>query len=253
MRYFIALLFFSSFFGLTIKAQIGVNTTDPTEFLDIDGNIRIRNAVNIESLADPSGYASQLKMNSKGVWGYVKDRKPNNYTFYNVYSYEMKNPVVSTTITPNQSEGISVPLGVSIKVEIPPRSAAIFFIDYNIPISIVRRMDLPIESFNINYVGFTLFKTGDIELQDGSRKFTVFRPASEDVASVGMPVLGKSVQKVENTTDKMMYIDYYLTGYIETNPLGLTVRFGGFAPIYQTNGGKGMMTIKSFVKDIPST
>lgn len=245
--FFTFLVYIFSYF-IVINAQIGINTENPTEALDINGNVRVRTPVNIESLADPSDYTNVLRLNSAGVLGYAKERKPvSGYTFYDVYSHEMPAPV--TSILANAS----LPLNVSIEVEIPPHSAAIFFIDYNIPISVDRVKSSPVEDLNTSYVGITLFKTGGVELQEGSRKFTLFRPASADAAAVGMPVLGKSVQKMENPTGSTLTISFYLNGYIETNPSNIPIRFGMYSATGQNyNWGKGLMTIMSYVKDLES-
>lgn len=248
MRYFFTFLFYISSFFIVINAQIGINTENPTEALDINGNVRVRTPINIETLTDPSDYNNVLRLNSDGVLGYAKELKPiSGYTFYDVYSHEMAAPVTSTLAN------ASLPLNVSITVEIPPRCAAIFFIDYNIPISVDRVKGTPVEDLNTDYVGITLFKTGGVELQDGSRKFTLYRPASINAAAVGMPVLGKSVQKIENPSNTMVNINFYLNGYIEGNPSNLSIRFGMYSATGQNyNWGKGLMTIMSYMKDLES-
>lgn len=245
MKIFLALtLVFTTY--LQAYTQVGINTEDPTEMLDINGNIRLHRSVNLDSISDPSDYTNILRMNSSGVFGYIKEKKTlGGYTFYDVYSQEMHAPVTSML-----TNG-SVPLNVSIKAQVPPNSSAIFFIDYNIPISADKNKNEPIESFSLNYLGIALFKTGDIELEEGSRKFTVFRPANTTTSAIGMPVLGKSVQKVKNTTDNTMYIDYYLHGYIEGNTSNNPIRFGMYSATGSNfNWGRGLMTIMAYVKDI---
>ena len=226
--------------------QVGINTENPTEMLDINGNMRLRSSVNLDSISDPSDYTNILRMNSSGVFGYVKEKKTlGGYTFYDVYSQEMSVPVTSTL-----TNG-SIPLNVSIRVQVPANSSAIFFIDYNIPISADKAANVSIESFPLSYLGITLFKTGNIELEEGSRKFTVSRPANGTTSAIGMPVLGKSVQKVKNSTDEIMHIDYYLNGYIEGNTSNTTIRCGMYSPTGSNfNWGRGLMTIMSYVKDI---
>lgn len=141
--------------------QVGINTENPTEMLDINGNMRLRSSVNLDSISDPSDYTNILRMNSSGVFGYVKEKKTlGGYTFYDVYSQEMSVPVTSTL-----TNG-SIPLNVSIRVQVPANSSAIFFIDYNIPISADKAANVSIESFPLSYLGITLFKTGNIELEE---------------------------------------------------------------------------------------
>ncbi|MDR1876948.1 MAG: hypothetical protein LBQ84_04925 [Flavobacteriaceae bacterium] len=235
------------FTNVLAYSQVGIYTDSPTETLDVNGNIRIRKLVDIDTLQNPYEYTHVLKVNSDGVLGTMEERKmaSNNYDFYGVYSAIMSEPVVNSSLAKN---GEYIDLGVSLKVEIPPRSAAIFFIDYNIPINF-----LAIQSSYIGYLGITLFKSGSVEgkleeIQEGSRKFSASTPSPRADVS-GMPVLGKAVEKIDNNTDSRIYVDYYLYGYIEVNDNEAPIKFGMYSATGNNyNWGKGTMTIMSYIQ-----
>ncbi len=171
-----------------IFAQVGINTSSPTKDLDINGEIRIRNlptqTSNILIGADAEG-----NIGTSAIY-LPSDIKSTRATSN-----------VDVVIPP--SSGITtidnINLGLSTTVTIPENKEAFIIISYSVPIGI--------SSFKnpTGYYGIRFLRDG-LELQEGSRKFSIIRNMASVNNTYTDHYLPSSFERV---------IVFSLNGYIE--------------------------------------
>lgn len=146
----IALLISTS---VPIFGQVGINTTNPTATLDVNGTIRIR------QLEDAPG-SHVLSINEEG-----KVSKFKTYLLYDGDEVVAHGPVQELLAG---SETINdIDLGLKIAVFIPRDIDAKVIVNYSVP------MGTSLENNpEKTYIGLTFLKDG-IEMPQGSRKFTL--------------------------------------------------------------------------------
>jgi len=234
----LSIVIFSSAFG-----QVGINTPTPTETLDVNGNARVRNPIDIEGTNQLSRFNRRILSDENGVLGYVPNFSKITYGLDNIYEATMST-VISTT-----SSG-TLFLNLSTTITIPAKTNALIVIDYNIPVYRING-----SGGNCSYAGITLMKStngaANQELEQGSRKFTFASYAGNSATAQGLPVAGKAVDNIINNTNSPITIVYTPLGYTETN--STTVYFG----MWQNSGsgvnfnwGRGSMTATSYFKSL---
>lgn len=233
-----------------IIAQVGINTNNPTETLDVNGNARVRSMKEINTGALTLEYNRQIVANENGTLGYVLNSSSVvPWTFV-----DNKYATLSAPISSNIEIGY-VYLGFQIPVTIPPNTQAQVVINYNMPV-----LHSNPQANTIGYIGCTLFKSingGSItELEMGSRKYTVpgaYNGGIYGAAALGNLISGFAIDIISNNGNAPMNIVYELDGYIEGNNSATSrVTFGMYAaasaPNY--NWGRGAMSAQIFTKPI---
>ncbi|KIA92678.1 hypothetical protein OA93_23005 [Flavobacterium sp. KMS] len=245
-KLFILCLILFSLLGYS-QTQVGINTLNPNQTLDVNGRARIRTMTNVNTEALTLEYNNRVVSNSDGILGYVV----NNSSTTVPWSFnDNKNAVLSSPIS-SQQRGGTVNLNFSITVTIPAKSQSQVVVKYNMPVMHSSR-----RSGTIGYVGCTLFKSvnggSDVELEMGSRKYTVvgsYKGPSE-VTALGLPISGFAVDIISNPGNIPMDIVYKVDGYVEFNYD--TVTFGMLTASSEDNAnwGRGAMSARIFTKPV---
>ncbi|MCV9932907.1 hypothetical protein OIU80_11485 [Flavobacterium sp. LS1R47] len=227
------------------QSQVGINTFNPTQTLDVNGGARVRNMKNINTEALTLEYNHQIVANSDGNLGYVLNSNTTVPWSFNDNKYDVLTKPISSGLRTGR-----VPLNFSITISIPAKSQAQVVINYNMPV-----MHSSHTPNTIGYLGCTLYKSvndgSDIELDMGSRKYTV--PNNYNgiaVTALGMPVAGFAIDIISNPGDTPMNVAYKVDGYVESN--AATVTFGMYtaSPGINYNWGRGVMSAQIFTKPI---
>ena len=210
----IAFLLFTS---LTL-AQIGINTTNPTKDLDVNGELRIRNLPYLIS----SEFLASDNLGNIGKYNPLLISEISSV----IASSNIDVLINTSTIVNN------INLGLSTTIFIPANKEAIIIIDYSVPIGV--------SSFTnpIGYYGITFRKNGSEEVA-GSRKFSFNINENANMVTVFN-------HYVENFTSSSIdrYITYSLNGYVEThNNSSNTFRFNMWDSLGENyNWGKATLS-----------
>ena len=210
-------------------AQVGINTTNPTKELDINGELRIRRLPTQTSNtligADRDGNIGKSTV-------YLPSDIKSTMATANVDVVVGSSSVITTII--------DIDLGLSTRVTIPANKEAFVIISYSVPIGI--------STFKnpTGYYGIRFLRDG-IELQEGSRKFSInHSPRTSNMASVSNTYtdhyLPSSFERV---------IVFSLNGYIERieSEEEDVFRFNMWAPFGDNfNWGKASLTKQVYIK-----
>ncbi|WP_123867364.1 hypothetical protein [Chryseobacterium joostei] len=226
---------------LAANNNVGIGTETPSEKLDVEGNARIRTLVDIEGTNQIPRFTRRVMSDANGVLGYEPNISKSTYGLDNIYENAMSNQI-STTITNG-----NVPLNLSNTIVVPANTEALIVIDYNIPILK--------KGGYVAYMGITLKKStnggADVELEQGSRKYTTPSYSDNSAPAQGFPIVGKAVDHITNNTSSPITIVYKPLGYVEDNIT--TVYFGMWTNSgtgANFNWGRGSMTVTSYLKSL---
>lgn len=215
-----------------VLAQIGIGTMEPTAELEIKGDIIFRGLKQVNT----TEYYRRIVVDNDGNVGYL-DKDPEGFFFNNV----------SFTYMPRQvgiSQNREVDLNIGLDVDIPPRTKVLVIINYNIPVFI----DYDRLNISMTTAGIELMKSenGKITpLVEGNRKFSF--SMSYNYLEQGMFVEGVYVDEVENLTDNLSKVRYYLVGFTEAG--NFEVLFSSNPDnLNETSMGVGNMSVKVFSK-----
>ncbi|WP_298556160.1 hypothetical protein [uncultured Algibacter sp.] len=232
MMYKFTLLYFTllCFCNLSFS-QIGINTTDPTKDLDVNGELRIRN-LPINNLA-----TSVLTADADG-----NISKSQNFVLWDVDSQVAVVPVnysTSADIIVN-----NIDLGLSIVVTIPANVEARIIMNYSVP------MGLASFTEPVGYYGIRFLKDG-VEAPSGSRKFSVLNNSDNQEETANMITISNVYTENLASAAAVRTITYTLNGYIEQLRSGIThnYRFNMWdanPPNY--NWGRATLTKTVYIK-----
>lgn len=221
--------------GYQANAQVGIETDKPTEALDINGIVRVRNlptdgATNAIR-TNPDGTASSAnnqtftatKMvvaDNNGVLGVI-NRKHSTHRLMEIYSSLAQNKVtvdISNSGNYGAWNGNNIDLGISQVVTVPAGSKYHIIIDYDIPIG----TDLVGATTLYGFYGIS-FTKNNIEVPMGSRKYTIPQPSGINDPNNGgisgsrmVSISGKYIDVIDNTASTSNKVaTYKLNGYIE--------------------------------------
>ncbi|MCC9019562.1 hypothetical protein [Flavobacterium lipolyticum] len=219
------------------QSKVGINTQQPTQTLDVNGGLKIRAMEHVNTEALSSEYNHQVVANNDGNLGYIINT---NRTWL---ADDIKYAILTKPIQTTEIGTARINLDLSVPIIIPPKSQAQIIINYNIPV--MHSGDKP---KSIGYMGCTLYKSvnggSDVELDMGSRKYTVPGSYDQKGLAYGLPIAGFAIDIISNPGDTPMNILYKVDGYIE----GSTelIRFGMFAITSQNNynWGRGAMSVQ---------
>lgn len=214
-----------------VSAQVGINTTNPTKDLDINGELRIRN---LPSQTDNT----LLTTDSDGNIG-----KSRVYVISDINS-TIATENVDVPLAPNTITQIrnSIDLGLSTTVTIPANKEAFVVITYSVPIG------LSTFTSPKGYYGIRFIKD-DVEVPAGSRKFSIYM--KEDTANV--VAVSNTYTEVFQSSPTERIISYDLNGYIEQLPCEVpnTYRFNMWASEssgHNFNWGRAVITKQVYIK-----
>ncbi|HLW32395.1 MAG TPA: hypothetical protein VKX40_09040 [Aequorivita sp.] len=211
-------------------SQVGINTTNPTKDLDINGELRIRN------LPVQTG-DFLLGADHDGNIG-----KTSVFLISDINSIAASQNV-DITISPNQAKTLdNIDLGLSLPVTIPANREAMVIISYSVP------MGLSTFSSPRGYYGIRFLRDGT-EAEVGSRKHTVMdRPNNSNMVSVS----NIYTEKFASSPIERI-INYTLNGYIEhfSSDISNTYRFNMWSPdplVHNYNWGKAVISKQVYLK-----
>lgn len=181
--------------------QVGINTTEPTAALDVNGDLRIR------QLTESAG-SHVLSINSEG-----------NVSKFKAFLLHDADETVAVQSVSQSITGENtindLDLGLSVSVTIPANTESKVIINYSVPMGTAVG-----HNPGKTYIGIKFTKDG-IEKPQGSRKFTlvpVESDPSNNISSMGTItntyVENFDVESVDRT------IVYELKGYIEQHDPG---------------------------------
>jgi hypothetical protein len=227
------------------QSQVGINTLNPTQTLDVNGGARVRNMTNIDTEALSLEYNNRVVANRDGVLGYVVNSNTTAPWSFNDNKYAVLSSPISTEMQTGR-----VNLNFSIRVSVPAKSQAQVEINYNMPVMHSLRT-----AGTISYMGCALYVSvnggKDTELEMGSRKYTV--PGSYNgigVSALGMPISGFAIDIVSNPGNTPIDVVYKVDGYVESNLASVTFGMYAARPSYNYNWGRGAMSAQIFTKPI---
>jgi len=184
------------FFNTLLFSQVGINTTNPTATLDVNGDLRIR------QLDNGSG-SHILGINEEG-----KVSKFKAYMLIDSDEIVAEDTVEEIAVGSEMINNID--LGLKIGVHIPKNTSAKVIVNYSVPMG--TSLENNPESA---YIGLTFLKDG-IEIAQGSRKFTL--PPLEYQTNFNISSMGTITNTyIENfePAPNDRYITYQVMGYIE--------------------------------------
>ena len=213
------------------SAQVGINTTNPTKDLDINGELRIRNL-------PTQTENTLLAADSDGNIG-----KANVYLISDINS-TIATQNVDVPLSPNTITQIrdSIDLGLSTTITIPANKEALVVITYSVPIG------LSTFTSPRGYYGIRFLKDGT-EASAGSRKFSIYM--KEDTAN--MVAVSNTYTEVFQSLPTERIITYTLHGYIEQFPSEIpnTYRFNMWTSEssgHNFNWGRAVITKQVYIK-----
>ena len=194
------------------NGKIGVGNTDPTEQLDVNGNVRVRGVYS--NIA--SGVYKQVVSDPNGVLRTIPSDK---YSLYDSFDVIATNPTDviffsgtnGSNITIDSSNRIfrNINLNMPLTVTIPPLSEAKVTVNYSIPIGIGGAGGCA-DNF-LAYYGIT-FKKNGIEQQIGSRKSSFNTSLSQAKMTT---VSGTFIETIQNSSNSAITVPYTFDGYLE--------------------------------------
>ena len=236
-------------FSFNVKAQqsgggVGIGTDDPTETLDVNGNIRVRNMpeqtfigdTDRIVLIDESGVAKKttLRFNEFTVYDQVAETNIDE----NIEgSYTLANRIKN-----------NIDLGLTIEIEVPANTEAKVIVNYSVPVGLSSTTNPSCADGTLYYYGIRFLKD-NTEAQAGSRKFS-FLSGIPGVKMV--TVSGQFIETVVNNTSDNQTIEYELNGYLEflagqSISSACAIRFNMWQPTGQNfNWGRASMSAQVF-------
>ncbi len=185
-------------------AQVGINTTNPTKDLDINGELRIRNLPSMNNSLDV------LTADVNGNTGKISNLK----FLKEVYFDEATSNIDRTIYTDGQSTVNNVNLGLSNTVVIPAYVKATIIVSYSIPVGLSGADDV------VNgYYGIRFLKNG-VEQQSGSRKYSIpdrYKRYYYSTDTFSMVSAGTTyIEVIDNSANpNSQSVTFSLNGYIE--------------------------------------
>ncbi len=239
-------LFFLLHIGGVALGQVGINNLRPEADLDVDGSVKFRklnNMLNFNQIivANEEGRLAATEV-EEGAF-LLRD------IYFKKMSQLVKTTSPSAVFVPNRSTLIE--LGLDIDIPISPHSEVIVSVEYNVPV--INQYSNSNEYSN--YLGITLIRKFNqtlVELDEGSRKITVYRgyTLQDRVRIVGVPITGKATDMVSNNTNVVNNYTYSAKGYIETGRG--TIYYGDINSLFprELNWGNGILVITVYEKAI---
>jgi len=236
-----------------INAQVGINTSSPTEQLDVNGNVRFRNVPDNNTilstdrvmLLQNDGTAKKILLGSL--------QATEKFALDNIYSVTASDPVernISGTYTGSTIiNDVDIQMGQNITI--PANSVVMIVVNYSVPIGMGDNFDCA--NSGLGYYGIRFLKNGT-EMPQGSRKFSF--PSSEVKSTAKVSTVSSSyTENITNSTSTDVIITYSLHGYLElfasTIPNPCQVRFNMNSATGQNfNWGKANMNIELFKKPL---
>lgn len=226
------------------QGKVGINTSSPTEVLDINGTIRGRNlplsgaSNSIWTKADGTISASKDQIFSptktvvadeNGVLG-LSTGIPGKIMLMDMYMVVGDNKITQDIYTnPADNDGSffksDIDLGITKTITIPAGKKYMISVNYSVPIG----TNITDGSRLAGYYGIRFLKNGT-EKPEGSRKYTIPQPSGlNDPLDVTTPtnnstinisrmstVAGSIVDEIDNTASTVdLNVSYTLNGYLE--------------------------------------
>ena len=185
---------------IQLYGQVGINTTNPTATLDVNGSLRIR------QLDNASG-SHVLSINNEG-----KVSKFKTYLLYDGDEVVATSPVDEVL---TGSETINdIDLGLKIVVTIPKQTNAKVIVNYSVP------MGTSLENNpEKTYIGLTFLKDA-VEMPQGSRKFTLpplQLQSGNNISSMGT-ITNTYIENFEPYPTERQIV-YAVKGYVEQHTM----------------------------------
>jgi len=221
-------------------AQIGVNTTNPTKTLDINGEMRIRTTP-LEGAIPATAIAVDDSGNVV---------RSNRLSLYDIVTLEAANSIRSSRLYGEVTVD-TLDIGMSQTIVVPANKEAVIKVTYSIPMG-TEVDDSPVST----YMGIRFLRNG-IEAPAGSRKFS-------------LPLVGDAIDNSFDSISKMnsiaaLYTEilpassvvrtltYTLNGYIEQNDSddeGVYIfnRFTQNTADENFNWGNANMTVELYIR-----
>lgn len=218
-------------------AQIGINTTDPTKTLDVNGELRIRTTP-----LEGSTPATTLAVDNNG---HVV--RSNRLSLYDIATIEATNSI-RATLSAGTSTINDLDIGLSQTITIPANYEAVIKVTHSVP------MGAEVEEIPLGtYMGIRFLKNG-IEASAGSRKFSL--PLQGDAAGhsshiAKMNTLSALYTEILPATSSDRTFTFSLDGYIEQNAEvdDITYVFNRYAQSGANyNWGNANMTVEIYIK-----
>ncbi|WP_223607546.1 hypothetical protein [Chryseobacterium sp. OSA05B] len=239
--------------------KMGINTSAPTQQLDVNGNVRFRNVPDNNNMLSTDkvmvlqddGTAKKVPVSSL--------QSPEKFALDNIYSITASNVFDRNIagIYTNPSTLINdVNIQMSQTITIPANSSAMLVINYSVPIGMADNGN-GANSFScanngLAYYGIRFLKDG-VEMPAGSRKYS-FPSDGLNTAKVST-ISSAYTEIITNNAPSDLTITYSLNGYLEIFPSTISnpcnVRFNMFSTSGQNyNWGKANMNIQHFKKPL---
>lgn len=176
-------------------SQVGINTTEPTKDLDINGELRIRN----------------LPLNNAATSFLTTDGNGNISKSQSFVLWEVDSQVASDPVNYSTNANIivdNIDLGLSLVVSIPANVEARVIINYSVPMGV--------SSFTepVGYYGIRFLKDG-VEALSGSRKFSVLNNSDNQEETANMITVSNVYTENFGVSTIDRTITYTLNGYVE--------------------------------------
>lgn len=208
--------------SITVFSQVGINTTNPTKMLDVDGEVRVRNipemmkdSILVSDGKGNVGHRNIASITTQGItFDYdkkyaVRTSTPNGNSIYNRYTNTS-----GLYITTGSTTHPFVELNLSIDVNIPINTKAIVTVDYIVPMGVVG------QHTQVNgYLGTTFFKNG-LRKPEADRKFSlnqmfkINNQSNHSHANMNYAT-AQYVEIVINDTQSIITNTFEVKGYIE--------------------------------------
>lgn len=218
-------------------AQIGVNTTEPTKTLDVNGELRIRTTP-----SEGSTPATTLAVDDSG-----NVVKSNRLSLYEIFTLEAQNSV-RTTLSSGSNTVNNLDIGMAQTITIPANREAVIKVTYSVPMG-AEVEEMPLGS----YMGVRFLKNG-IEAPAGSRKFSLALQgdaAGHSSQIAKMNSLSALYTEILPATSSDRNFTYSLNGYIEQSEEvdDITYVFNRYAQSGANyNWGNANMTVEVYIK-----
>ncbi|WPO89271.1 hypothetical protein [Chryseobacterium sp. HR92] len=238
------------FYGLSL-AQVGINTTSPTQELDVNGNVRFRN-VPENAILDNTDRVLLLQGDGTAKKVTVSSlQPPGKFALDDIYTVTATVPVdknIAGTYSSSNFKIDNVDIQMNQSIIIPAKTDALVIVNYSVPMGMGSNFTC---ANYLWYYGIRFLKDG-VEMPQGSRKFTFFRT---DQSAKVSTISGSYSEKITNNTLTDLTVTYSLNGYLEfdsgtiANPC--IIRFNmNSATGENYNWGRANMNIQMFKKPL---